>query len=76
MEWKTIAIIFMTLFIMETLFFGASYWIVGQEDKAINNCYYNTCGEYADADYVDGVCACYDYDNLGQLIIFKTTYDG
>jgi len=73
-KWKTIAIIFITLFVIQSLFIGLSYYSVASENKAINECYYNTCSENPDADYENGVCTCYDYDVLGNLIIVKTEF--
>jgi len=46
--------------------------ILAQEDKDTKECYYNICSDYADADFIDGVCGCYNYDVLGNLILEKT----
>ena len=71
-NWKTIAIIFIILFILETLFLALSILFVIHEEKMIKECYYNFCSEYPYADYIDGVCYCYDYNMLGELDIIKT----
>jgi hypothetical protein len=74
--WKTIAIIFIVLFTLETL-----VWIWGitayyQELEDTNVCYYDICSEYPDAWYeVDTkVCSCYDYGLLGDLEVVKQEY--
>jgi len=72
--WKTLAIIFITLFIIETAVIGWSIYIVGQEEKEINECYYNICDGYVEALYNNGVCYCYDTDMLGELKVAKTEY--
>lgn len=73
-HWKTLAIIFMVLFLLENLFFGWSLYLVNQEEKNINDCYYNTCNEYPEATFEENVCTCYDYDLMGSLIVAKTEY--
>ena len=72
--WKILAIIFIVLFVIENLFFIFMVNIVLNDEEKVNECYYNICGEYPEADYEDKVCSCYDYDNLGNLIIAKTEY--
>ena len=67
MNWKTIAIIFITLFVIETSFFVWSYTLVLNEEKQTMECYYEICEDYADAWFEEGLCTCYDYDNLGYL---------
>ena len=66
--WKTLAIVFIILFILETLFW---IWIVNIgkeiieiEDREIerkNICAVNICGggEYDFYNYEDGLCSCY-----------------
>jgi len=65
--WKTIAIIFLTLFILETAY---CIWAVSAyytEVENTNVCYYEFCKEYPEADYIGGVCRCYDYDLMGNI---------
>jgi hypothetical protein len=59
-KWKTIAIIFIILFILETLLFGYLLMIGNKSLELENSCAYNICGEY-EAYYYDvyeGVCYC------------------
>jgi len=71
-NWKIIAIIFIILFIAETFLIIWGIVLVNQEDRDIKECYYDVCGEYADAELIDGVCVCYTYDVIGNLIPGKT----
>lgn len=74
MEWKTIAIIFMILFITETAYIGWAFWYVLEEEDKTNICLYDICSENTDAYYESNVCYCYDYSLLGELEIVKTEY--
>ena len=65
--WKIIAIVFMTLFIVETAFIGWSVSIYYDELEMTNECYYEFCKDYPTADLIDGICTCYDYDLLGDF---------
>ena len=76
MTWKNIAIVFIILFVLET---GMIVWgiiTVRAEEKNINECYYNICNNYEEAYYDDGVCHCYEYDVLGNLVKSKTEWMG
>jgi len=71
--WKTLAIILIAIMV---LWLALGFWEVYDENK--NNqrstiCYYDVCGEYPDAAYYSDtkVCACYDYDVLGSLVVSK-----
>ena len=75
MNWKIIAIIFIALFVAETLFFCWGYYMVSKDEKNTNDCLYNFCAEYPDGYYESGLCECYDYDLLGNLIVAKTRYN-
>ena len=73
-SWKTIAILESILIIAIVLL---GIWGVKSQNKETereNHCFYNICGEYNDAEYLDKVCVCYDYDVLGQLKRAKTEY--
>jgi hypothetical protein len=70
--WKILAIVLLIIVIIENLFFAWGYMIVEKEAKQTRECYYGICANYPDAYVEDGVCFCYDYDNLGQLIVAKT----
>ena len=74
MNWKVIAIIFMTLFILETAWIGLGWWLIVQEENQTNECYYNICADYPEALYESNVCYCYDYDLLGEFVVVETEY--
>jgi hypothetical protein len=75
-NWKTIAIIFIVLFTLETAFMVWAVYISVREEQRTNDCYYNFCGNYPDALYYDGICECYEYDVMGNPVIAKTKYGG
>lgn len=71
--WKTFAIILM---IVLALWLALGLWANYEDNKEYDRlieCYYDVCGEYADAEYENKVCFCYDYDVIGNLVITKTT---
>ena len=70
--WKTLAIIFGILFLLETSFWIYSYNVVTKDEENMNICYYEVCGEYPQAFYEDNICHCYDYDILGELVVSKS----
>lgn len=70
--WKTLAIIFGILFILETCFIIFSVKISIDEENKTHECYYDVCEEYPDAWYDDGICYCYDYDSEGNLEVERT----
>ena len=71
-NWKTIAIVFIILFLLETLVvtWSISYAII--EENKLTEFYYDICEKYPDAEYKSNVCVCYDYDISGELNIVKT----
>jgi|TARA_R100001530_G_scaffold34477_3_gene26929 hypothetical protein len=71
-KWKAIAIIFMILFTLETIYIAWAFWLYFDEVEKTNECYYNVCSEYPEAQLQDGVCFCYDYDLLGDYEVVKT----
>jgi len=72
MNWKIIAIVFITLFVLETAAISGIYYIGMKEIEKENICYYDVCEEYPEA-LIDGdICRCYEYDLLGELVIAKT----
>jgi len=75
MKWKTIATILFVLLVLENAFIAWGLVLVDREEKQTNNCYYNVCADYPQADYnVDtGVCQCYDYDGK-DWSVEKTMY--
>ncbi len=71
-NWKTIAVIFIVLFVLENTLIGLVMYSVEVKDRKTMKCYYDICEDYPDAEYLDGVCFCYDYDVVGNPIITKT----
>jgi len=74
MNWKTIAIIFICLFALETFFFTWSYIYYEIEEEKTYTCYYEICNGYPYAEYVEKVCSCYDYDMMGDYVLEKEEY--
>jgi hypothetical protein len=72
--WKITAIVFIALFMIETAFVVWSVYSVTKEEEQINICFYDICEDYPDAELLDDVCFCYDYDNLGYLTVEKAKY--
>lgn len=72
--WKVLAVVLILILIAENLFLWYSYKTVAEDDKTMLQCYYEICGDYADAWLdIQGICYCYDYDLLGNLKVVKTT---
>ena len=70
--WKTIAIIFMILFILETAFLVWGIVLVKVEENQITSCYYEICKDYEDAQLLNGACICYEFDyNLNDYVVAK-----
>lgn len=75
-KWKPIAIIFIILFTLETLFVGWGVILAIEEEEKNYECLYDICDDYPQAYYDDPICYCYDYDVLGQLIVVDEEYMG
>lgn len=73
-NWKIVAIIFIVLFVVETLFWIWSTAIYNSELDKNNECLYDICGDYVDAWYEEDICTCYEYDMTGDLIVAKNKY--
>lgn len=73
-SWKVTAIIFIILFLLETLFFGWAIWAAIQDENRMKECYYEVCSEYVDAYYEDNICTCYEADMFGEYIVAKTQW--
>ncbi len=69
--WKTLAIIFIFLFILENLYIGYGFHLLAQEAENTNICYYDICEEYEQAIYEDNVCSCYSVDTITQEYVFE-----
>ena len=72
--WKTIAIIFIILFLAETSIFFIGYIQITKEETRTNKCYYDICSKYPEAIYENNVCYCYDYGVLGEFVVAKTEH--
>jgi len=75
--WKVIAIIFILLFVLETItVIWITLWAINSSYEELNNqnyCYYDFCSKYPYAEIDENnVCFCYDYDLIGDLIIVDT----
>lgn len=73
-KWKTIAIIFIILFTLETSLIIWGITLINEEEENINECYYNICNGYPDAYLFENVCYCYDYDDKDELVVVETNY--
>lgn len=60
--WKTVAIIFIILFIIETIFLIYAYNIGTRTIKNEQKCAYNVCADYSSYFYsnYDQMCYCYE----------------
>ena len=72
-KWKIIAIVFICLFVVENSILIYDYISSVRKDNLKMTCFYEICEGYADAwlDEKTNLCYCYDYDNLGQLVVSK-----
>ena len=76
-KWKVIAIVFISLFVLETAFILWGTYLVAKEERMIMECYYEICEDYSDAYLEDKVCSCYNYDLWGEnLVLAKQEYMG
>jgi len=73
-DWKIVAIVCLVLLLVENILFGWALWSSINENNKMNVCYYDICSDYFDAEYVNNVCFCYEYDVFGELKLAKTEY--
>ena len=73
-NWKIIAIVFIVLFILETIYLSWAVIYVVKEESNTKECYYEICGDYQDAYYFEKVCTCYNYDDADELYIAKEKF--
>ena len=72
MSWKGFAIILLVILILENIFIGWGWFLIAEDERKMEECYYNVCDDYPDA-FIDGnICTCYDYDSLGELYVAET----
>ncbi|KKN16033.1 hypothetical protein LCGC14_0979950 [marine sediment metagenome] len=76
--WKVTAIIFMVLFIIENLLFGYGFYLINEDDKKADICYYELCKEFPEATYEVNICTCYQYNEDGNYEVNETIlmFDG
>jgi hypothetical protein len=72
MSWKTVAIIFIILFTLETSYLIWGLYLVAVEDRKTETCFYEICSKYPDASIEGNICSCMDYDVLGELQVVET----
>jgi len=70
--WRTVAIIFIVLFTLETGLLIWAYQLAAVEEAKTYECYYEICEVFPEADYTAPLCTCYDYDVMGNLMIVDT----
>ena len=75
-KWKIVAIVFISLFVLETSFLLWGMYLVDKEERLTMECYYEVCEDYPSAYFEDDLCSCIDYDVLGYEIIPKQEYMG
>lgn len=71
-NWKAIAIVFIILFVLLLAFVGLGAFLVDQEDQRIKECYYEICADTPEAQLVEDICYCYDYDKNGEWEVVNT----
>jgi len=66
-HWKTVAIIFIILFVLETAFIGWAIGYATDQDEKEKRCIVNICDGYPSYQYdmFEEICTCYDY--LGEM---------
>jgi hypothetical protein len=64
MSWKSIAIIFIILFILETLLFGYMFKLGIDESNKDQKCAINVCADYSSYIYDNNLCQCYENGEL------------
>jgi len=70
--WKTTAIVFLVLFVLESSMIIWGIFLIEQEQDDLNECYYNFCSEFPQAILSEGVCRCYSFDDYGDYVLEKT----
>jgi hypothetical protein len=73
MNWKIIAIVFMSLFIVENLCIGYFMYEITEDIELENKCVYDTCYDYPSYYYYDftGLCECYDGNEVVKAEYLK-----
>lgn len=64
MSWKVVAIIFILLFVVETIGVIYVYKLGYNEIANENECMYNVCSDYDSFYYSSGMCYCYKNNEI------------
>jgi len=77
MNWKALAIVLIAIQIIQICFVVWSVQSINHEEEQMNECYYNVCKDYPQADIQEGVCSCYYFDEVsGEYELSETAYIG
>ena len=73
-KWKTIAIIFIILFILETALIVWAVTTAIQDEEDEKHCIINVCANYPSYAYdpYTHICGCYDYSGELQKEVYVT----
>jgi len=74
--WKITSLVFISLFLFTWAWIGFGIYLIEQEEEQTMTCYYDFCEEYPEADFIEGVCTCYEEDNLGDYIVAQQVWLG
>jgi len=72
--WKTLCFVSWGILLFTILWVGWGWYLVEQEEKQVNECYYEICNEYEEAILDGDVCFCKEKDVLGNFVVAKTIY--
>ena len=70
--WRTLAIIMIVLFLGLSAYVCWGVYLVVEDEKVKQVCYYDICEEYPDAYYAENLCTCYSIDEYGEYEIAKS----
>ena len=74
MNWKTLAIIFIIIAGLETAYIGWAFYYTISANNKINECYYEICNDFPDAQLNGDICSCFNYTLMGDLEVAKTEW--
>ncbi len=69
--WRTLAIIFFILLVLETLFIVWAFQVGSQDIENENQCSINVCADADSYSYVDGLCECYSNNKVYHSFYFS-----
>lgn len=70
--WKVFAIILLIILIVENVFIAWGWYMIAQDERKTEECYYDVCAEYEEAYIVGNICYCYEYDVFDNYVVAKT----